>query len=307
MSSLDKVIRFAEGSSVQLSAGGENPAATITDDDVSELVLSAELGLKQLKVLLASDDDNDTEPDDDEDDDQDSGGKGGGGSHAGHPTYKKLVAKGMNPKMAAAMCSKADNKVAASTLVDSLEVILSGLSGRGLIALAAPPGESAEERRQSAREGNALPDGSYPIPDKKHLHSAAVLAASGHGNVSGAKRLIRKRARELGVDVNSLPGFGSSSDKGEKVAASAVSELVTLTGLPEDHAFEFLALARKAAVPLQAFHHGTHNGMHSHGHLTMSVHEHDHAHNGDSMHDRHSHGGMGGDDGDNWGSRGGEY
>ena len=282
--SLEKVIRFAEGSYAQLSVGGTSPAGT--DPDLAELVLSAELGLKQLKVLLA-DDDNDTEMDDDSDD----GGKGGGGSHAGHPTYKKLTGKGMNPKMAAAMCAKADNKVAASALADSLSVVLSGLSESGLVALSAPPGESAEERRKSASKGEALPDGSYPIPDKKHLHSAAVLAASGHGNVSGAKRLIRKRARELGVDVSSLPGFGGSEDKNEKVAASAVSELVTLTGLPEDHAFEFLALARKAAVPLQAFHHGTHSGMHSHGHLTMSVHEHDHAHNGDSMHDRHSHGG----------------
>jgi pyruvate/2-oxoglutarate dehydrogenase complex dihydrolipoamide acyltransferase (E2) component len=302
MSSLNKVIRFAEGSTLQLSAGGQNPAATITDDDVAELVLSAELGLRQLKVLLA-DDDTDTDPDDDEDDDQ-GGGKSGGGSHAGHPTFKKLTGKGMNPKMAAAMCAKADNKVKASQLCDSLEVVLAGLSERGLIALAAPAGESAEERRQSAANGEALPDGSYPIPDKKHLHSAAILAASGHGNVSGAKRLIRKRAREMGVDVNSLPGFGSGGN--EKVAASAVSELVTLTGLPEDHAFEFLALARKAAVPLQAFHHGQHSGMHSHGHLTMDIHEHDHAHNGDSMHDRHSHGGGEGG-GNDWGSRGGEY
>ena len=303
MSSLDKVIRFAEGSYASLSVGGTNPASEFADDDLSELVLSAELGLRQLKVLLAVDDDNDTEPDDDEDD-SDSGGKGGGGAHAGHPTYKKLVGKGMNPKMASAMCAKADNKVAASALVDSLEVVLTGLSERGLIALAAPPGESAEERRKSAAEGNALPDGSYPIPDKKHLHSASILAASGHGNVSAAKRLIRKRARELGVDVNSLPGMGGSSDKNEKVAASAVSELVSLTGLPEEHAFEFLALARKAAVPLQAFHHGTHSGMHSHGHLTMNIHDHEHAHNGDSMHDRHNHGGG---DSDDWGSRGGEY
>lgn len=290
MSSLEKVIQFAQGSSVQLTTG------TLDDQDISELVLAAKLGVDQLRVLLASQDDNDAdEPDDDEDeddDDQDSG-KGGGGSHSGHPTYKKLVSKGMNPKMAAAMCAKADNKVAASALADSLAVILSDLDSQHLISLAAPPGESAEERRQSAAKGQALPDGSYPIPDKKHLHSAAVLAASGHGNVSAAMRLIRKRARELGVDVNTLPGFGGSSDKNEKVAATSVNELVALTGLPEDHAFEFLALARKAAVPLQAFHHGTHSGMHSHGHVTMSVHDHEHAHNGDSMHDRHGHGGFG--------------
>jgi hypothetical protein len=75
-----------------------------------------------------------------------------------------------------------------------------------------------------------LPDGSYPIPDAKHLHSAAVLAASGHGNVAAAKRLIRKRAKELGVDVNSLPGFGGSDNDNDgdedfdNVAASYVDD-----------------------------------------------------------------------------------
>jgi hypothetical protein len=63
-------------------------------------------------------------------------------------------------------------------------------------------------RKALAAKGQALPDGSYPIPDKAHLHSAAILAASGHGDVAAAKALIRKRAKELGVDVTTLPGFG---------------------------------------------------------------------------------------------------
>lgn len=291
MSALEKVIRLAEGGPVQLSATG---AVATEDLDAAELVLAAETGISRLRVLLAKDDDNDTEPDDSDDEDEgdSKGSKGGGGSHAGHPTFKKLTGKGMNAKMASARCAKADNKVEATKLVNSLAVVLTDLASWNLIALAAPKGESADERRQSAREGNALDDGSYPIPDKKHLHSAAVLAASGHGNVSAAQRLIRKRARELGVDVNSLPGFGSS-EKDEKVAASAVRELVSLTGLPEEHAFEFLALAKQAATPLTAFHHGTHSGVHSHGHLTMAVHDHEHAHNNDSMHDRHHGGGYG--------------
>lgn len=279
MSSLDKVLSFATGPVTSTAPPVE---------EMSDLVLAAQLGMQQLQVLLQG------PSDEDEDDTKGKGNGSGGGSHAGHPTYKKLVAKGMNPKMASAMCAKADNKVAATTLADSLQVILTGLAEANLVALAAPAGESAEERRQSAKEGNALPDGSYPIPDKKHLHSAAVLAASKHGNWQAAQRLIRKRARELGVDINSLPGFGpssGSSSKSEKVAATALLELSQLTGLPEDHAIEFLALARKAAVPLQAFNHGTHSGTHSHGHLTMGIHEHDHSHNRDSMHDRHSHGG----------------
>jgi hypothetical protein len=50
-----------------------------------------------------------------------------------------------------------------------------------------------------AAKGWALEDGSYPIPDRAHLHSAIVLAQSGHGDAAGAKRLIKRRAKELGA------------------------------------------------------------------------------------------------------------
>lgn len=58
---------------------------------------------------------------------------------------------------------------------------------------------SAADRRKLAEQGNALSDGSYPIADEHDLHSAAILARSGHGDVEGAKRLIARRAKELGV------------------------------------------------------------------------------------------------------------
>jgi hypothetical protein len=54
-------------------------------------------------------------------------------------------------------------------------------------------------RRSLASAGHALPDGSYPIANSEDLHNAAVLARSGHGNVSGAKALIARRAKDLGV------------------------------------------------------------------------------------------------------------
>jgi hypothetical protein len=56
-----------------------------------------------------------------------------------------------------------------------------------------------QERMSLAMKGQALQDGSYPIPDREHLHAAIVLAQSGHGDVAGAKRLIKKRAKELGA------------------------------------------------------------------------------------------------------------
>ncbi len=58
---------------------------------------------------------------------------------------------------------------------------------------------TAAERKKHTDDGNALPDGSYPIPDKDALRRAAVLAQSGHGDVAAAKKLIARRAKELGV------------------------------------------------------------------------------------------------------------
>jgi hypothetical protein len=84
--------------------------------------------------------------------------------------------------------------------------------------LALPLTENSDQSQDVADKGNALPDGSYPIPDAEHLHAAAVLAASGHGDAEAARRLIRKRAGELGVSLDSLPGFGDD-DSGD-VAAS---------------------------------------------------------------------------------------
>ena len=64
------------------------------------------------------------------------------------------------------------------------------------------------ERDKAHAAGNSLPDKSYPINNVAQLHSAAVLAASHHGDWQAAKALIRRRAKELGVDVTTLPGFG---------------------------------------------------------------------------------------------------
>jgi len=58
---------------------------------------------------------------------------------------------------------------------------------------------SAEDRRKLAEQGKALGDGSYPIADEHDLRSAAVLARSGHGDAAAAKKLIARRAKELGV------------------------------------------------------------------------------------------------------------
>lgn len=245
MSALEKVL-LAAGSTV----------APVEVDPDAELLLAAQVAARELAVLLASD------PDDDGDDDS-SGQDGGPGDddddagHTSHATFKALKQKGVPDAKAAQMCAKADKKVKACQLADSLGVILSGQQGTdiSLISLT-PASETASGRRKAAKSGHALPDGTYPIEDKKHLHKAAVLAASGHGDAEAAKRLIRKRARELGVDVSTLPGFGGDSDKDKKVAASVVA----------------LAAGQMKGTAAQA--HPPFHGVHAHPHV----------HKGDNYH-----------------------
>lgn len=254
--SLDKILALA-------GADSEAP------DLDAELLLAAQVASRELVLLLASDDDSGDEDrgrgnksgkGDDEDD-------GGGGEHSGHATYKAMVKRNIPPKRAAAMCAKSDKNVKATRLAESLSVLLAGTPGRDIaLVTLTPASETAEGRKKAAGSGHALPDGSYPIEDKKHLHSAAVLAASKHGNWQAAQSLIRRRARDLGVDVSSLPGFGGSDSENEKAAASMVA----------------LAKAAGGGVP---FSHGPFNGTHSHPHHMSAVHDHEHQHVNDNSHD----------------------
>jgi hypothetical protein len=85
---------------------------------------------------------------------------------------------------------------------------------------------SAADRRKLAEQGNALSDGSYPIADEEDLKSAAILAQSGHGDVEGAKRLIGRRAKELGVK-NPLESDGDTSKEIAKGEADVDTETQT--------------------------------------------------------------------------------
>lgn len=68
-------------------------------------------------------------------------------------------------------------------------------------------GVSAATRKEYAAKGWALADGSYPIGNTVELKAAAILCASKHGNYKAAEALIKRRAKDLGVDVTTLPGF----------------------------------------------------------------------------------------------------
>jgi hypothetical protein len=86
-----------------------------------------------------------------------------------------------------------------------------------------------DERKVLADKGQALDDGSYPIPDVKHLESAIILAQSGHGDVEAAKRLIIKRAGELGAEDKLpddwKPKVTRADDGTEPTAASEMAQV----------------------------------------------------------------------------------
>lgn len=61
---------------------------------------------------------------------------------------------------------------------------------------------SSEARKAYAKTGIALPDGSYPIPDKAHLNYAIVLRRASNRSYATVVAHIRKRAAALGIKVD---------------------------------------------------------------------------------------------------------
>jgi hypothetical protein len=269
--SLEKVLSLAH-------AGDGSP---MTGDPAAELVAVALSGLAELSVYLAS-------PDNDDDDSKGKkGGKGGdddskgSGDHSGHPTFKRLKGKGMNDKMAAAMCAKADNRVKASELCDSIVVALSGLDAAGgdwVEATSFDPltaalsGKTADKPYGDVTYADPGYNGKkrYPIDTEAHVRAALSYIAQKSNaakytadQLRAIKSKIRGAARKLGI--------GTSDDsKSEKVAASYVDDLVEL--------------ARGQAANAVPFHHGPMNGVHSHPHNQTMVHDHDHQHVNDNSH-----------------------
>lgn len=80
---------------------------------------------------------------------------------------------------------------------------------------------SSKNRKKLAAQGKALPNESYPIEDPEDLKNAATLARSGHGDVGAAKRLISRRAKQLGVKnpLAEKQAVGKSADLLESVTS----------------------------------------------------------------------------------------
>ena len=115
----------------------------------------------------------------------------------------------------------------------------------------APREFSADERRKQAKQGNSLPDGSYPIPDADALRRAAILARSKHGNWQAARRLIARRAKELGVS-NPLDDDDDSGSKKSAVAEGGTAVDTEGQGNGEALAKSVADAVTKAMEPLKA-------------------------------------------------------
>jgi hypothetical protein len=77
------------------------------------------------------------------------------------------------------------------------------------IAMKTPPNERAAKRRKLAKKKHALPDGSFPIPNRAYLEKAKHRIGSAHPSKRAAARaLINRRAKELGGS-----GLGDSKEK----------------------------------------------------------------------------------------------
>lgn len=59
---------------------------------------------------------------------------------------------------------------------------------------------SDEKRKQLAKEGKALPDGSYPIENKNDLRNAIDTAGMGSDPKAEIKAHIKARAKDLGAE-----------------------------------------------------------------------------------------------------------
>ena len=94
-------------------------------------------------------------------------------------------------------------------------------------------------RRRLAADGKALPNLSYPIETSGDLQNAASLARSGHGDVGAARKLIARRARELGV-ANPLDDDGDSTSKGTVTDTDVITDSAEKADTPE---------AQAAAIP----------------------------------------------------------
>lgn len=109
------------------------------------------------------------------------------------------------------------------------------------MAVATPAPQRAAGRRRLAKQGNALPDGSFPIPNVSYLGKAIrAVGRAAPGKRPALARLIRKRAHELGkAGLAKLKGSWADNAQSATAMANALqAQLLELGYTPAQTALE---------------------------------------------------------------------
>jgi hypothetical protein len=97
------------------------------------------------------------------------------------------------------------------------------------VAVKTPAPERAAGRRKLAKAGNALPDGSFPIPNVAYLKKAIrAVGRAGPGKRPALGALIRKRARALGA-WNVVKGSWADNTQGAAAMSNALKAALELS------------------------------------------------------------------------------
>lgn len=112
------------------------------------------------------------------------------------------------------------------------------------MAVQTPAPERAAGRRKLAKAKQALPDGSFPIPNVSYLGKAIrAVGRAAPGKRPALARLIRKRAQELGsAGMAKLKGSWADNTQSKKDMTNALHAELLLCGYTHEQATLELSL-----------------------------------------------------------------
>lgn len=84
-----------------------------------------------------------------------------------------------------------------------------------------------KQRKNAAKTGEAMPDGSFPIGNVEDLHSAVLLMHNA-ADPSEAKDHIMRRATALGAEAELPPAWGAGKKKPVKKSEELVADLIQI-------------------------------------------------------------------------------
>jgi hypothetical protein len=117
------------------------------------------------------------------------------------------------------------------------------------VAVATPAPERQASRRKLAKKKQALPDGSFPMPNTSYLKKAIrAVGRAKPGKRPALAKLIRKRARQLGTAGSKvLKGSWADNSQSAKAMANALAtELREFASTHPDAGYDEVRIRREA-------------------------------------------------------------